>query len=222
MTERSIIARRCAQSILVLVLLIGTGDFCMAVERPKYAVELSDPPYEIRDYAPTIVAVVHVEGDRNEAVNAGFRILAKYIFGDNQARGKIAMTAPVTQASSQTIAMTAPVQRSAARSGWEVRFTMPATYTLSKLPIPTDDRVHLVEIPRHRVAAVKFSGFWSDSNLQSHAAQLVQWVKARKLTPTATPSYAYYDPPWTPWFLRTIEVLVDIAPVDAQRPTTNR
>jgi DNA gyrase inhibitor GyrI len=198
------------------------GDFCMAVERPQYAVESSDPPYEIRVYAPTIVAFVHVEGDRSEAVNAGFRILAKYIFGDNQARGKIAMTAPVTQASSQTIAMTAPVEQNASHGGWEVRFTMPAKYTMATLPIPTDGRVHLLEVPQHRAAAVKFSGFWSDSNLQSHAAQLVQWVKGRKLTATSAPGYAYYDPPWTPWFLRTIEVQVDIAADGADGRTTTR
>jgi hypothetical protein len=184
----------------------------MAVERPKYSVLLSQPPEELRDYAPTIDAVVHVEGDRSEAVSAGFRILADYIFGKNRSRGAITLDAPAKGPSGQSIAMTAPVQQQALGGGWDIRFTMPATYTMDTLPTPKDPRVHLVAVPRHRAAAIKFSGFWSDANLQSHETQLLQWVHAQKFTASSAPSYAYYDPPWTPWFLRTIEVLVDIAP----------
>ncbi len=184
----------------------------MAVERPSYSVEISQSPYEIRDYAPTLVAVVHVEGDRSDAVSAGFRILANYIFGDNRAGGKIAMTAPVTQTRGHAIAMTAPVEQQSDPTGWEVRFTMPAAYTIDTLPTPNDRRVHIVQVPGQRLAVIKFSGFWSDANLQSHAAQLLAWLKARNLSASATPTYAYYDPPWTPWFMRTIEVMVEIGP----------
>jgi len=173
----------------------------MAVERAKYSVELSDPPYEIRDYAPSIVASVHVDGDRGEAVSAGFRILANYIFGGNQPKGKIAMTAPVAQQ---------PTSR-----GWEVRFTMPAGYTLNTLPAPTDPRVHIAAVSAHRAAVISFSGFWSDANLGSHERKLLEWLKAHHLSATSAPTYDYYDPPWTPWFMRTIEVVVDIAPRQA-------
>ena len=183
----------------------------MATEQPKYSVEISEPPCEVRTYAPTIVAAVHVSGTREEAVGAGFRILAGYIFGGNQTQGKIAMTAPVTQSASQKIAMTAPVEQSEVRGEWEVRFTMPAAYTLNTLPKPRDPRIELLELGGRRVAAVTFSGFWSDSNLQSHQAQLAEFLKRHQLTALSTPIYAYYDPPWTPWFWRTNEVLVDIA-----------
>jgi len=197
----------------------------MATERPKYSVEISEPPFEVRIYEPTIVATVHVSGSREEAVSAGFRILARYIFGDNQAQEKIAMTAPVTQSAGQKIAMTAPVSQSASgtiamtapseqsgeRGGWDVRFTMPAAYTLSALPRPVDPRIQLLEQAARRVAAVTFSGFWSDSNLQSHQAQLLEFLKRHQLTALSAPVYAYYDPPWTPWFWRTNEILVDVA-----------
>jgi len=181
---------------LIFLALLGAGGSCMAVERPKYSVELSDTPYEIRDYVPTVIAVVHVDGDRSEAVNAGFRILANYIFGGNQEKDKIAMTAPVKQQSLAT--------------GWDVSFTMPASYTISTLPSPNDARVHMIQVPQRRAAVIKFSGFWSDTNLKSHEAQLLQWVKTQKLVATSMPTYAYYDPPWTPWFFRTIEVMVDV------------
>lgn len=183
----------------------------MATERPKYSVEISEPPFEVRIYEPTIVATVHVSGSREEAVSAGFRILARYIFGDNQMQEKIAMTAPVTQSAGEKTAMTAPSEQSEERAGWDVRFTMPAAYALAALPRPLDPRIQLLEQPARRVAAVTFSGFWSDSNLQSHRAQLLEFLKRHQLTALSAPVYAYYDPPWTPWFWRTNEILVDVA-----------
>jgi hypothetical protein len=183
----------------------------MAVERPKYSVELRETPCEVRDYAPSIVASVEVTGSREDAVNAGFRILAGYIFGDNQTQGKIAMTAPVTQSAGEPIAMTAPVEQTMTQNSWEVRFTMPAVYTLGTLPKPRDARVHLSVVPARRVAAITFSGFWSDSNLQSHQAQLLEFLKKHQLAAISAPVYAFYDPPWTPWFWRTNEVLIEVA-----------
>lgn len=180
---------------LVLALLV-VGGLCMATERPTYSVEINDPPYEVRNYDPTIIAMVHADGGRREAVSSGFRILANYIFGNNRAKDKIAMTAPVGQQSATT--------------GWDVSFTMPAGYTLSTLPAPNDPRVKRVEVPRHRVAVITFSGLWSDANLKSHESELLQWIKTHQLVAAGPPTYAYYDPPWTPWFLRTIEVMVEI------------
>lgn len=175
---------------------MGVGGLCMATERPKYSVEISAPPYEVRDYDPTVIARVDVDGDRHDAVSAGFRILANYIFGDNRPKDKIAMTAPVEQ--------------QADAAGWQVSFTMPAGYTMGTLPAPNDTRVHTIAVPRHRTAVIRFSGLWSDANLRSHETQLLKWVEAQHLVAVAAPKYAYYDPPWTPWFLRTIEVMVDI------------
>jgi hypothetical protein len=195
-----------------LALAFGAAGPSMAIERPQYSVELSDKPFEVRDYAPSIVASVEVGGSRDEAVNAGFRILAGYIFGDNQTQGKIAMTAPVTQSvAGEKIAMTAPVEQNMTQNGWEIRFTMPAAYTLGTLPKPRDARIHLVPVPAHRTAAITFSGFWSDSNLLSHRAQLLEFLKKHELQAVSAPVYAFYDPPWTPWFWRTNEVLIDVA-----------
>ncbi len=184
----------------------------MAVEQPAYQVELDAKPFQIRLYAPMIVATVQVAGNRNDAVSAGFGILADYIFGNNQKNGKIAMTAPVTQSAGEKIAMTAPVNQSPAGDGWVVRFIMPAGMTLDALPRPKDARIEIDQMPARRIAIVGFSGFWSDSNFKSHQEELMEFVKRKGLTPVSGPIYAYYDPPWTPWFLRTNEVQMEIAP----------
>ena len=52
-------------------------------EQPKYKVIEQLDAIEIREYQPMLMAEVDVEGDRSGAVNAGFRLLAGYIFGGN-------------------------------------------------------------------------------------------------------------------------------------------
>ena len=44
-----------------------------SVEEPKYEILKSDGPIEIRKYQPMIIAQVTTQGERREALNAGFR-----------------------------------------------------------------------------------------------------------------------------------------------------
>ena len=182
----------------------------MAAEQPDYKVELDAKPFQIRDYAPMIVACIHENGSRDAAVRAGFGMLASFIFGNNHSGDKIAMTAPVTQTAGQALAMTAPAVQVVSSSGWDVCFTMPAAFSIKTLPQPCNDRVRLIEIPARRVAAISFSGFWSDSNFQTHEKRLLEFLRQRELKPISTVSFAYFDPPWTPWFWRHNEVRFDI------------
>ena len=111
----------------------------MATEQPSYRVATKFDDFEIREYAPYVVAETEVSGTRESAGNAGFRILAAYIFGKNRGERKIAMTAPVAQAEGRKIAMTAPVaQAQGAPGSFVVRFGMPARFTLATLPEPLD------------------------------------------------------------------------------------
>jgi hypothetical protein len=195
---------------MALGLVLFGGVALAETEQPKYSVEARSGDFEVRLYAPTIVAEVTVGGTRDAAVNEGFRILAGYIFGGNEPSAKIAMTAPVTQQQGEKIAMTAPVTQSEAGGGWIVRFTMPASWTLQTLPKPKDGRIRLVPVPERRMAAVRFSGLRTDARLASEAERLGEFVRSRKLQPQGPVVYAYYDPPWTLPFLRRNEVLQDV------------
>jgi hypothetical protein len=104
------------------------------VETPDYTVSSKSGNLEIREYGPTIVAEATVEGERDQAIQRGFRIIADYIFGNNLSSTKVAMTAPVIQQSSEKIAMTAPVIQQAKGTSWNVRFVMPSKYTIETLP----------------------------------------------------------------------------------------
>jgi len=58
------------------------------VEQAKYNVVESSGSIEIRDYAPKIIAQTEVAGERKEAINQGFRLIADYIFGNNTSAQK--------------------------------------------------------------------------------------------------------------------------------------
>lgn len=185
----------------------------MATEEPAFSVVVQEGAFEVRDYPAFVVAEVSVAGDRDEASNAGFRLLAGYIFGGNTRRQSIAMTAPVVQerATSETIAMTAPVTQSGSDGAWVVRFVMPSSYTLETLPTPNDARVRLVPVPPQRFAVVRFSGLAQPGDVERRTASLRTFLERRQLRITTGPvSLARYDPPWTPWFMRRNEVWIAI------------
>lgn len=211
------IQKQTFHTFITMLALAGTvlcASPAMAIEEPEFSIVASDGDFEIRDYAPSLAAEVVVSGERDEAVSAGFRILAGYIFGGNQGSAKIAMTAPVTQSpatgTGEKIDMTAPVTQSADGANWRVRFMMPKSYTKATLPKPNDKRITFVEIPARRAVVLKFSGMWTDANLASKKSELAQFIEQKKFTRIGEPAFAFYDPPWKPFFWRRNEVMQEI------------
>ncbi|WP_114520653.1 heme-binding protein [Altererythrobacter sp. ZODW24] len=184
------------------------------IEQPDYRVVSSEGDFEIREYEPMIVAQATVVGERRKAMNDGFRIIADYIFGNNLSSQEVAMTAPVTQQASEKIAMTSPVTQQASGTGtensWQVRFVMPSEYTMDTLPKPKNMAVTLLEVPAKRVAAIRYSGNAQQSDVDKHREKLMAFLSAEKLTAANDPTYAFYDAPWTPGFMRRNEVMVEI------------
>jgi hypothetical protein len=183
----------------------------MATEEAKYAVLEKEGHFELRQYEPCIVAETLVEGDFDEVGNAGFRRLFRYISGDNQTKKTISMTAPVAQEmKSEKISMTAPVTQQKAGKDWSIAFIMPAEYTMASLPIPNDAKITFRAIPARLVAAMTYSGTWSESRYSEHKALLDTMISKRRLKPAGEYIYARYNPPFTPWFMRRNEVLVPV------------
>ena len=73
---------------------------------------------------------------------------------------------------SEKIAMTAPVAQWPEGAGWVVSFMMPSAYTPDTIPKPTDPRVAIREIPAHRMAAIRYSGRWTESKYRDNLALL--------------------------------------------------
>ena len=183
----------------------------LAIEKAKYTVVEKEDDFEIRQYDSQIVAETFVEGDLEDVGNEGFRRLYAYISGDNKKKQSISMTAPVGQeAGSEKIAMTAPVKQEKKDNQWRITFLMPAEYTLETLPEPNDNRVKLKADPGRLMAAVRYSGTWSEDGYEENRALLEEYIQKRGLTKAGDPVWARYDPPFMPWFLRRNEVLIPI------------
>lgn len=200
--------------VLIGVVVLGgalAGPVMSNVERPKYETIQKMDGIEIRDYAPLIIAEVTVTGEREKAIEEGFRILADYIFGKNISSDKISMTAPVTQTTNQKLAMTAPVLQQGDENSWTIGFVMPSAYTLETIPKPIDKRIELMEIPKRRLAVIEFSGLATDRSISKKEAELSAFIAERKMVALSTPVYAFYNPPWTLPFLRRNEVMQEVA-----------
>jgi hypothetical protein len=89
---------------------------------------------------------------------------------------------------------------------------MPATYTLETLPVPNNTKVLLREVPARQMAAVRYSGTWSETNYRLHLAELEAWMITKNRVATGDPVWARYNPPFTPWFLRRNEILIPVKP----------
>lgn len=200
------------QAPLALFALLGTACATQGVEEPAFSLVRADGDFEIRTYAPVIVAETTLRGDSNSTLFDGFGPLADYIFAKGREGEKIAMTAPVTQRPRDKIAMTAPViQQKTSDDAWTIGFTMPAGYTLDTLPAPVNPDVKLVQLPARTMAVLRFSGAAGDAARTRAQATLLSMIAAQNLKPTSTPEFAYYDPPWTLPFFRRSEVMVQVA-----------
>ncbi len=200
----------------------------MAIEEPKFETVQREAKFEVRQYAPLIVAETWVEGDMDAASGKGFRLIADYIFGNNKApksaeSAKVAMTAPVTleqQNTSTKVAMTAPVavQPESGPQGmmgvqrWRVHFVMPSQFTMATLPTPNNSAVALREVPTRRVAVATYSGFNTESRIQEETQALLAWMQARNWVAAGPAQLARYNPPWTLPLWRRNEIHIEINP----------
>ncbi|TRZ66691.1 MAG: heme-binding protein [Comamonadaceae bacterium] len=197
----------------------------MAIEEPPYKVLVTENSFEIRQYAPMLIAETLVEGDMDEASSKGFRLIADFIFGNNQVsdsqlKSKIAMTAPVTaEPQSSKISMTAPVTLEPSSAAmtmqttnqWRISFVMPSQYTMDTIPKPKNNAVRLKEIPSRYFAVHTYSGFNNLARVQSKTDETVAWTGKRSLKMIGTPQISRYDPPWTLPMFRRNEIMVEIS-----------
>jgi hypothetical protein len=180
-------------------------------EKQAYEVVRTYEDFELRRYAPHVVAEVVVRAPFEEAGNTAFRTLLGYISGQNRSASKVAMTAPVIQREPQTIAMTEPVeQRETGEGEYAVAFVLPSSLTLDQAPIPTSPEVQLHERPAVLAAAHQYRGRWTQASFEQHRAELDSAIAAAGLTPVGSPRWARFDPPFMPFFLRRNEVVQDV------------
>ena len=211
--EKNYLLRKPRVNIFSLLIFIFWGTNLSALEEPKYSVLKEYENFEIRNYASYLVAEVDIEGSYNKSGNEAFRILAGYIFGDNQSSMKMNMTAPVESEAiqpSERMNMTAPVFSNKNINGYTYRFVMESKYTQETLPVPNNSKIRITEIKNKVMAVIGFSGRWSQKNFEKHEQILVNDLKNEGIGVASEAIYARYNAPFTPWFLRRNEIMFEI------------
>lgn len=176
-------------SVLVWLMSNSRG----ADETPGYKVIRSDGKFEVRDYPPLTLAGTSMDGD---ARDGSFMRLFRFIDGGNDASEKIPMTTPV-------LIDTSPEKQT-------MNFIMPEQTAAKGVPRPSEDGVLLANTEAGRFAVLRFGGGRNAQNEAQAITKLRAWLNAQKLAEKGAPVFAYYDPPWTPVFMRRNEVMIRI------------
>ena len=188
--------------ILFVMLLIGAGLIFVGCQTTRsgyesapYKVGRTDGKFELRDYPALTVVETPMTRGGNEA-DGSFNRLFRFITGGNEAKQKIAMTTPVFMSGSD--------------SNRTMAFVLPAKLNAATAPKPADGAVTVRELPGGRFAVLRFSGGRSAKREAETLARLQTWLAAQGLKASASPVYGYFDPPWTPSFLRRNEVMLRV------------
>lgn len=177
-------------AVFVIAALWLVSNSRAATETPAYKVIRTDGKFEIRDYPAMTIASTPM---RDGGMNRGFGQLFRFITGSNQAKEKISMTSPVLV--------------DAASDKRAISFIMPRATVEKGVPQPSGEDVSLGKVEAARFAVLRFRGGRTEKTEQLAIAALDEWLRAQKITPHGAPLFAYYDPPWTPIFMRRNEVM---------------
>lgn len=169
------------------------------VETIQYEVTRKVGNVEIRRY-PTLVTAKATDPEAD-----GFSLLYNFITGYNTTKEKVKMTSPVVS-EKIAIPMTSPVLS----GNNSIVFVMPKDLTIDKVPKPLDDRVAIEEIPSRVVAAICFSGSWSEKHFEKETAELISELSKAGIKTKGTVFTMFYNPPYIPEFLRRNEVAIEV------------
>ena len=189
--------------LLFVMLVIAAGLIfvgCQATrggnESAPYKVVRADGKFELRDY-PSLAVVETPMAASGNSDDGSFMRLFRFITGANEAKQKIAMTTPVFMSGHDT--------------NRTMAFVLPAKVNATTAPKPADGAVAVRELPGGRFAVLRFSGGRNAQREAETLARLQVWLAAQGLKTAASPVYGYFDPPWTPSFLRRNEVMLGVA-----------
>jgi len=148
-----------------------------------YTVVKVEDKFEIRHYPAATMAMIH-ENTKDYKVlgKTGFRKLAGYIFGGNNEKKKMAMTAPVHMNISDTSATMA--------------FVLPNSATETSFPKPNDATIAILTSEPEFVAAIQFGGFASNDNIHKQKLLLEQLLIAKGIKYYGNFRFLGYNPPY--------------------------
>jgi DNA gyrase inhibitor GyrI len=171
----------------------GCGTVRGGYESAPYQVARAVGKFEVRDY-PALTVVETPMSRGGSGSDGSFNRLFRFITGGNEARKKISMTTPVFMSGSDTNATMA--------------FVMQAKMKTGEVPKPSDGNVTVRELAAGQFAVLRYSGRRNAKNEAESLERLRTWMRSEGLKELSPPVYGYFDPPWTPAFLRRNEVML--------------
>ena len=151
-------------------------------EKQQYSLLHKEGVFEIRRYEPSLMASVELPGSYSSMSSTGFRELAGYIFGGNEEKVKIAMTAPVHVAISDSTST--------------MSFVMPSSYHMEELPEPRSEKVRLHETGMAVTASISFGGYANDKIIQQKTKELRDLLRSRGIHFKDDFRFLGYNPPY--------------------------
>jgi hypothetical protein len=176
-------------AILAVVAYAGCKSSRAGCETAPYRVVRTGGNVELREYPTLAIVQTPMRG-----ADDSFMRLFRYIDGQNTATQKIAMTTPVYMTTGT------------------MAFVMPEKMPADQVPQPKNSQLAVGSIPAGKFAVMRFGGGRSANNETNAVAALTAWLQRAKLTATGDPIFGYFDPRWTPVWLRRNEVMLRLAP----------
>ena len=151
-------------------------------EQHNYTVIKTYDQFEIRKYDSALFSSVKLsKKGYKESSSEGFRILAGYIFGDNESNEKIAMTSPVMMELGDSSKM---------------MFMVPKNKNLGNLPNPKNSKIVFEKQEEKIMAAIRFDGWADDEKIEKYKSILMDELVKEKLNFSSKFTFLGYNPPY--------------------------
>lgn len=168
--------------LLIVIVQIYLSRSTKLTEQHNYKVIKKFDKFEIRKYDAALFSSVKLnKKGYKESSSEGFRILAGYIFGDNDAKEKIAMTSPVVMELGDSSKM---------------MFMVPKNYNLKNLPNPNNSKIVFEKEEVKIIAAIRFDGWADDEKIEKYKTILMNELANEKLNFINKFSFLGYNPPY--------------------------
>ena len=165
-------------------------------EEQKHSLIRKYKDFEIRFYPSATFATINSDAKTYKDLSGpGFRKLAGYIFGGNEAEKKISMTSPVHMDINDSVST--------------MSFVMPSAYTKENLPKPNDPDVQIKNTADEYVAVIRFGGYASDEDLKFYSEKLEKLLKENGITSLGNYRFLGYNPPFQ-FIGRRNEIIVSV------------
>ena len=153
----------------------------------QYTVIKKIEDVEIREYSSAIYASYSAKNN-----NSQFRVLADYIFGNNDKNENIGMTSPVNMLQSATK---------------DMLFRMPDRYEMTNLPQPKNNDIRIFKMEKRKVAALRFSGYATASKIKNKKNKLLETLNKFNIKTSNQFEVLVYNSPYK-IFNRRNEIIV--------------